>query len=124
MRMLIGHSIRVAMLLGVTLSVWTMSAQAQEIMHKGAVTGSKVPSEEQDNKIDYKNAEAMPLPAAPDSLARQAEKDLIDNLVNRNRPVVSGPAGQEPGSEGSGMPNSVEPRTPSGPPNPKKLKRP
>ena len=74
MRTLIGHSIRVAMLLGVTLSVGTISAKAQEIMHKGPVTGSKVPSEEQDNKIDYKNAEAMPLPAAPDSLAKQAEK--------------------------------------------------
>jgi hypothetical protein len=124
MRTLIGHSIRVATLLGVMLFVLTISAQAQEIMHKGAVTGSKVPSGEQDNKIDYKNAEAMPLPAAPDSLAKQAEKDLIDNLVNRNRPVVSGPAGQEAGSEGDGKTNSVEPRTPSGPPNPKKLKRP
>ncbi|MGQ0556287.1 MAG: hypothetical protein ACT4PN_10155 [Nitrospiraceae bacterium] len=121
---LMGHFVRGATLLGAILSVPAISVRAQEIMHEGAVTGSKTPSEEQDNKIDYKNAEAMPLPAAPDSLARQAEKDLIDNLVNRNRPVVSGPAGLEPGSEGNGMPNSVEPRTPSGPPNPKKLKRP
>jgi hypothetical protein len=121
---LMGHFVRGATLLGAILSVSAISVRAQEIMHEGVVTGSKAPSEEQDNKIDYKNAEAMPLPAAPDSLARQAEKDLIDNLVNRNRPVVSGPAGLEPGSEGSGMPNSVEPRTPSGPPNPKKLKRP
>ena len=124
MRTPIGHSIRVAMLLGVMLSVLTISAQAQDIMHKGAVTGSKAPSEEHNDKIDYKNAEAMPLPAAPDSLAEQAEKDLIDNLVNRNRPVVSGPAGLEAGSEGDGMTSSGERGTPSAAPHTKQLKRP
>lgn len=70
MRTRIGHSIRVAMLLGVTLSVWTISAQAQDIVDKGTVTGHKAPSGENNNKIDYKNAEAMPLPVAPDSLAK------------------------------------------------------
>jgi len=120
----IGHSIRVATLLGVTLSVLPISVQAQDIVDKGTVTGRKSPSGENNNKIDYKNAEALPLPAAPDSLAKQAEKDFIDNLVNRNRPVVSGPAGLETGSEGNGMTSSGEPGTPSTAPNPKKLKRP
>lgn len=124
MRILFGHSIRLATLLGIILSTWTMSVQAQEIMHKGPVTGSKAPSEENNNAIDYKNAEAFPLPAAPDSLAEQAEKDLIDNLVNRNRPVVSGPAGVEAGSEGNGTTGSGERGTPSAAPNQKKLKRP
>lgn len=124
MRTLIDHSIGVATLLGVILSVPAISVQAQEIMQKETVTGSKVPAEGQDNKTDYKNAEAMPLPAAPDSLVEQAEKDLIDNLVNGNRPSASGPAGHEAGSEGNGKTSPVESGTPSVSPNPKRSKRP
>ncbi len=109
MRTLIGHFVQRVIVLGVILSVPAISARAQEIMHEGAVTGSTVPSEEQDTKIDHMNAETFPLPTAPDGLAKQAEKDLIDNLIDRNRPVVSEPAGLEPGSEGDGKTSSVEP---------------
>lgn len=121
---LIGRFVRAATLVGVILSVSTISVQGQEIMHEGAVTGSKVPSAAQGNEIDDKNAKAFPLPAAPDSLGEQADKDLLDNLVNRNRPSATGPAGQEAGSEGDGKTSSVEPRTPSAAPNPKQFKRP
>lgn len=124
MRTMVGHSMRVATLLGFTLAALAISAQAQEIMNNGAVTGDKGASEDKNNKIDFENAEALPLPAAPDSVAVQAEKDLINNLVNRNRSSIPGPAGQEAGSEGDGMTNPVEPGTPSVAPNTNDLKRP
>lgn len=114
----IGGSIRIATILGIMLAGLAMSAEAQEIIQKGATTGRKAPSEEQHNKIDDENAEALPLPTAPDRIAEQAKKDLIDNLIKGNRASGSGPAGQEAGSEGegmtgpaqSGLPHSVAPR--------------
>lgn len=124
MRTRVGHFIRAATLLGLILTAVAVSAQAQDIMNNAAVTGSKGASEDHNNKIDFKNAEALPLPAAPDSVAKQAERDLLENLVNRNRSSIPAPAGHEAGSEGDGMTNPVERGIPSGRPNRNDLKQP
>ena len=107
MRTMVGHSIRVATLLGFTLAALVISAQAQEIMNNGAVTGDKGASEDKNNEVDFENAKPLPMPAAPDSVAAQAEKDLIDNLTN-NRSSNLAPAGQEAGSEGDGTTEPVQ----------------
>lgn len=123
MHAMVSHSIRVATL-GFILAALALSAHAQETMSNEAVIGGKDTSEDNNDKIDFGNAKALPLPSAPDSVAVQAEKDLIENLVNRNRSCISAPAGQEAGSEGDGMTNSVEPGIPSAIPNTKDLKSP
>ena len=115
---------RAATLLGVILATWAISTQAQETMGNGSVIGGKGSPEDNNDKIDFENAKPLPLPAAPDSVAAQAEKDLIESLVNRNRSCIPAPAGQEGGSEGDGMTNPVELGTPSISPNTNDLKLP
>lgn len=108
----IRGSIRMTTLLGITLVGLALSAEAQEIITGGTTTGRKAPLGEQHNKSDYENAEALPLPAAPDSVAKQARKDLIDNLIKGKRSTDAGPAGQEAGSEGEGMSGPTQSDTP------------
>ncbi|HMS83716.1 MAG TPA: hypothetical protein PKD12_08700 [Nitrospira sp.] len=100
-----------ATLLGVALAGLALSADAQEIIQKGATTGRMATPEEQYNKIDDENAPALPLPAAPDCVAEQAKKDFIDNLIKGERSSHSGHVGQEAGSEGDRMTNHEEPGT-------------
>lgn len=122
MRTVVGHAIGVATL-GFTLSAWALSGHAEEVIHNGAVIGGRGSSENQNNKIDFEHAKPLPLPVAPDSVAAQAEKDLIDHLTNRNRSSIPAPAGQETGSEGDGTTNPVQLGTPSAAPNTSEKKR-
>ena len=109
----LSHSVRVATVLGFTLAVLATSAQAQEIINKGAVTGVKV-APGNTNRIDFVNARAFVLPQAPDSVAVQAEQDLITNLVNRFQVSAATDSGQVAGSEGDGLAlNAVEIESPS-----------
>lgn len=97
----VSHSIRLATAVGFTLAVLATSAQAQEIMSRGAVTGVKV-APGNSNRIDFANARALALPQAPESVAVQAEQDLISNLVNRFQASAATDSGQVAGSEGDG----------------------
>lgn len=117
MRLRIGPWIRATMLLGLTLTAVVISVQAQDPMNNAAVIGSKGVSEGSDGKIDFENAKALPLPAAPESVAKQAEKDLIENLTHRDQPSTPMFSGHEAASEGDGMTNPVERGIPSKKPN-------
>lgn len=97
----LSHSIRLATAFGFTLAVLATSAQAQEIMNRGAVTGIKV-APGNANRIDFANARAFALPQASESVAVQAEQDLISNLVNRFQTSAATDSGQVGGSEGDG----------------------
>lgn len=121
MRQTARHSIQVAML-GFILVTFVVSIYAQETMRSGATIGSTGASDEAHNMMDYENAKPLPLPSVPDSVAAQAEKDLIENLMNRNRPSISGPPGQAGGSEGDGVTYPDAVGTPAGAPNKKHLK--
>lgn len=113
MRITIGYWIRAATLMGLTWTAVVISVQAQGPMNNAAVIGSKGSSEGSDGKIDFENAKALPLPAAPEGVAKQAEKDLIENLTHRNQPSTPVSSGHEAASEGDGMANHVERGIPS-----------
>ena len=111
----LSHSIRVVTVLGFTLAALATSAQAQEIMSKGAVTGVKAApgNSKDDNKIDFVNAKAFALPRSPESVSVQAEQDHLNNLVNRHQSTAATTGGQVAGSEGDGNTHAVELGTPS-----------
>ena len=58
-----------------------------------------------DGRIDYVNAEAIPLPKASRSLAAQVQDDLINTLVSQITLAESGSSA--PGSNGTGAMNLV-----------------
>lgn len=109
----ISHSIRLATVLGLTLTALAPSAQAQEIINKGAVTGLKVAQGKHHHQIDFAHAKLLALPKAPHSAAVQAEQDLISNLVNRFQSSAATEGGQVAGFEGDGVINAVELGSPS-----------
>lgn len=112
----LSHSIRAATVLGFTLAALATSAQAQEIMNKGGVTGLKVApanNNRADNNIDFANAKAFALPQATEAVSVQADQDLISNLVNRYQSSAAAAGGVAAGSEGDGASNAVELGTPS-----------
>lgn len=103
----LSQSIRLATALGFTLAVLATSAQAQEIVKRGAVTGLKV--EKNNGQINYANAKALPLPQGPESASVQAEQDLISNLVNRfQSSATTADSGQVAGSMGDGTASAVD----------------
>jgi|SRR6478609_494338 hypothetical protein len=117
MSTIVVHTIGAATL-WLTLTAWAVSAHTEEIMNEGAVVGNTKSSEEQSDRVDFEKAKPLPLPAAPDSAAAQAEKDLIDNLTRRHPPSsIPAPAGHEAGSEGNGTTTPDRLRTPSVAPN-------
>lgn len=109
----ISRSIRLATVLGFTLAALTSSAQAQEIINKGAVTGLKGAHGKNNNQIDFTNAKVLALPKAPDSVSVQADQDLVSNLVNRFQSSAATDGGQVAGFEGDGATNAVELGAPS-----------
>lgn len=123
MRTKSSHVICVATLVGLGLITVAGSAQGQHNVNDTAVTGSHDGSKNTNDRIDFEHAEALPLPAAPDSVAKQAEKDLLESLTHRNRRSVPAPSGHAAGSEGDGMTNPVELGIPSATPPKGDVKR-
>lgn len=110
----LSDSIRLVTALGFSLAVLATSAQAQEIIKRGAVTGLKVAAGKNNSQIDFVNARALALPRAPESAAVQAEQDLTGNLVNRfQSSAATEEGGQVAGSDGDGATDAVELGTPS-----------
>lgn len=97
----VSHSMRLATAVGFALGILATSAQAQEIINKGAVTGVKV-APGATSQMDFAKAKAFVLPQAPESVAVQAEQDLINNLVNRFQASATTDSGRVEGSEGEG----------------------
>lgn len=112
MRNQIAYSMRLATVLGLTLTAVAPSAQAQEVMHKGAVTGTRV-AQGNHHKIDFVRAKVFALPKAPESASVQAEQDLISNLVNRFQSFAAPEYDLAAGSEGDGATNTIEVGAPS-----------
>lgn len=111
--------------LWLSLAAWAVSAHTEEIVNEGAALESASSSEEHNNRVDFEKAQPLPLPAAPDSAAAQAEKDLIDSLTRPHPPSSPPlPPGHEAGAEGNGITTPEALGTPSVAPGPNSLKRP
>lgn len=97
----VSHSIRLAAAVGLTLAVLAPSAQAQEIMTRGVVTGVKAATRAS-TQIDYANARPFNLLQAPEGLSFQAQQDMISNLINQFQTSAATDSGEVAGGEGDG----------------------
>ncbi|MGQ0556288.1 MAG: trypsin-like serine peptidase [Nitrospiraceae bacterium] len=102
----VSHSIRLATALGVTLAMLATSAQAQEIVRKGEVTGVRAAAGAAP-QVDFANAKPFKLPQIPESYSVQAQQDLIANLVNQFQTSAAPDSGEVAGAEGDGSAFSI-----------------